>query len=101
MDKNVISARDKMLDELVGLVKPKGTIKLPCLVVVKDPDIDPDYGSNEVHISSLVWEGTTDSVLCHGDFYDDGACIGEAEPIDFELLETDEMDMLLEQAKRA
>jgi hypothetical protein len=103
MSKILDEARSKMLEEIQALVQPLGEVKLNAMIPVEDPDIDTDYGSATVTVTHLQWDANNDTVLAIGEHIDSetGTTLSEAEPIDIDVLDAEEINNLLEEIQRS
>jgi hypothetical protein len=97
----VTETHEALVKELETLVEnAKGTIDFEgTIVFVVDPDIDTDYGDNQIGIEKLCYDKQKKTLFAHGAAYDDGARMDEAEPIDIEGLNIEELEALIEAAQ--
>lgn len=96
-------AQEKIVAEVTELLKTNNNVIefSGHIITVEDPDIDTDYGDNAIGIEKLVYDSDEETVYAHGAPYegDCGARGENAEPIDIEVLNVEEIAALLDAAK--
>ena len=93
--------KSAFLCEMVALLKQENSpISFENeIITVVDPEVDDGY-DNKVGINGIELDENGE-VLATGDIYDDGNWIDTAEPVQAKLLSCEELETILDSAKRS